>query len=100
MTIFTNLIYLSDLILGFLTAYYDIEERFINKLPNIIFNYLTSWFIPDLICALPYNLISIFRKDEIYVTSVNEYKGKNLLELFPLIKAFKIYKNNEFFFCI
>ena len=98
MTIFTNLIYLSDLILGFLTAYYDIEERFINKLPNIIFNYLTSWFIPDLICALPYNLISIFRKDEIYVTSVNEYKGKNLLELFPLIKAFKIYKNNEFFF--
>ena len=98
MTILTNLIYVSDLILGFLTAYYDIEERFINKLPNIIINYLTTWFIPDLICALPYNLISILRKKETYVISINEYKGKILLELFPLIKAFKIYKNNEFFF--
>ena len=44
------------------------------------------------------NLISILRKKETYVISINEYKGKILLELFPLIKAFKIYKNNEFFF--
>ena len=96
--IIINIFYLFDLFLGFITAYYDIEERFIIKLPNIIFNYLTSWFIPDLISSFPYSIISLFKISKNYTTSINEYKVIYLLELFTLIKSFKIYKNNTFFF--
>ena len=96
--IIINIFYLFDLFLGFITAYYDIEERFIIKLPNIIFNYLTSWFIPDLISSFPYSIISLLKISKNYTTSINEYKVIYLLELFTLIKSFKIYKNNRFFF--
>jgi hypothetical protein len=61
-----NIFYIFDLFLGFITAYYDIEERFIIKLPNIIFNYLTSWFIPDLISSFPYSIISLLKISKNY----------------------------------
>ena len=95
MNIITNCFFMSDLLLGFITAYYDIEEKFIWKLPDIIFNYLTTWFIPDLLCAFPF---SFFSEKPEEITSTNEFELKYLLDLFNLIKVFKIYNNNTFFF--
>ena len=95
MYIITNLFFFCDLLLGFITAYYDIEEKFIWKLPDIIINYLTTWFIPDLLCAFPF---SFFSKKPEEITSTNEFELKYLLDLFNLIKVFKIYNNNTFFF--
>ena len=95
MSIITNCFFMSDLLLGFITAYYDIEEKFIWKLPDIIFNYLTTWFIPDLLCAFPF---SFFSEKPEKIISTNEFELKYLLDLFNLIKVFKIYNNNTFFF--
>ena len=95
MNIITNCFFMSDLLLGFITAYYDIEEKFIWKLPDIIFNYLTTWFIPDLLCAFPF---SFFSEKPEKIISTNEFELKYLLDLFNLIKVFKIYNNNTFFF--
>jgi len=99
MTIIIHIYYIIDLFLGFFTAYYDIEERLIKKNTDIIINYLSKWFILDLISSFPYfiiNLKSISQIDQ--SISINEFKVIYLIELIPLIKFFKIYKHNIFFF--
>ena len=100
LNIIGDVFYISDLILGFLTAYYDIEEHFINKKSQITLNYLMSWFIIDLICAFPYTtffaILNNFRSSH-FKTQEDVYQVIFLLQLLPLIKIFKIYRNNEFY---
>ena len=54
-TLCTNdLIYIIDLITGFFRAYYNFEEVLIKRNIDICLNYLSGWFIFDLIQAIPY----------------------------------------------
>ena len=89
--------YIIDLVIGFFTAYYDIEEKFIKKLPEISVNYLSGWFLIDLLCAIPFNTIfAITLKKNKYIRTYNDlYQLNELLESFRIIKIYKSYLNNE-----
>ena len=98
--ILIDLIYITDLVLGFFTAYYDIEERYIKKLSEISFHYLTSWFIIDLLSAIPFQ--SIFNlinrnKGEYFYSYSGDFKLYELWEIFRLFKIYKAICKNEFF---
>ena len=82
---------------GFFTAYYDIEEKFIRKLPEISVNYLSGWFLIDLLCAIPFNTIFAItnRKKKYMVTYTELFKLTELFESFRIIKIYKSYLNNE-----
>ena len=49
-----DLIYIIDLVTGFFRAYYNFEEILIKKNSYICINYLTGWFLLDLIEAIPF----------------------------------------------
>jgi hypothetical protein len=53
--IIIDLIYTTDLILGFFKAFHDKEENLIFVQRKIIVNYLFTYFIFDLIAAFPFN---------------------------------------------
>ena len=98
--IFGDVFYLIDLILGFITAYFDIEEHFITKKSLITINYLMSWFIIDLISSIPYTTIfTIFNfiQKHYYKNLKQKYNLIELVQLLPIVKNLKIYKNNEFY---
>ena len=94
-----DIFYILDLISGFFTAFYNIEEQLITKLNILAINYLFGWFIIDLISAIPFT--SIFnlyqaRKKGLFLTYAGEYEVFYLLEYLRLFKAFKAYTNNYF----
>ena len=51
--LFVEIAYFLDLIFGFFKAYYNFEEQLITNNISIIKKYLLSWFLLDLISALP-----------------------------------------------
>ena len=98
--IFGDVLYLIDLILGFITAYFDIEEHLITNKSLITINYLMSWFIVDLISSIPYTTIFTvfnFIQKHYYKNLNQEYNLIELVQLLPFVKNLKIYKNNEFY---
>ena len=97
--IFGDILYLIDLILGFITAYYDIEEHFITKKSLITINYLMSWFIIDLISAIPYTTIFTvfnFIQKHYYKNLNQKYNLIELVQLLPLVKILKYIKKMNF----
>ena len=95
--IIIDLFYIIDLIIGFFTAYYDIEEIFIKKLTEISVNYLSGWFLIDLLSAIPFNTIFAItnRKNKYMVTYTELFKLTELFESFRIMKIYKSYLNNE-----
>ena len=95
--IFIDLFYIIDLIIGFFTAYYDIEEKFIRKLSEISVNYLSGWFLIDLLCAIPFNTIFAIshRKNKDMIAYTDFFKLRELWESFRIIKIYKSFLNNE-----
>ena len=97
--IIIDLVYVSDLIIGFFTAYYDIEERYIKKLSEIAIYYLSNWFTIDFLSAIPFTTIYTIKSIK-YKTNYSYSGDYKLYELFEIFRLFKIYKaiyNNEFF---
>ena len=97
--ILIDLVYISDLILGFFTAYYDIEERYIKKLSEIAIYYLSNWFTIDLLSAIPFTTIYTLHsiKNRNNYSYSGDYKLYELFEIFRLLKIYKSINNNEFF---
>ena len=92
-----DIFYIIDLILGFFTAYYDIEEKFIRKLSYISVNYLSGWFIIDLLSAIPFTTVFSFtiRKNEYIGTYSGQFQIIELMESFRLVKIYKACLYNE-----
>ena len=101
LNIFTEIIYFFDLIFGFFRAYYNFEEILIKKHSSIIKKYLNSWFIFDLVGAIPfYSIIKIKEQKCIYSISAFYYNHKlhNVNYLFlcnRMIKMVKSITNNQ-----
>ena len=105
--IFIDISFIIDVFLGFYTAYFDLSDELIIDSKVIVKRYLTSWFVLDVITALPYssliNFYLIFNKDSFFYES--SYKmfcnyDLVLLHLLKLIKAMKLLKisvNNYLF---
>ena len=99
--IFTEIIYFFDLIFGFFRAYYNFEEILIKNHSSIIKKYLKSWFIFDLVRAIPfYSIIKIGEEKCIYDLHALYYNHKlnNTNYLFlcnRLLKMVKTITNNQ-----
>ena len=96
-----DLIYIIDLITGFLRAYYDFEELLIRNNIDIIINYLKGWFIFDLIEAIPFYTFFNFKEKKCteniihYLYSVDSYNYRYSFLIVKIIKIFKAFNSNK-----
>lgn len=94
-----DMVFLVDFIFGFFVAYYDRNDELVTDIKKISRHYLKSWFMLDLVTAIPVgSLIDIcllMNKNTLFYKS--SYKiftnyTNVLIHLFKLIKIFKIIK--------
>ena len=97
-----ELLNIIDLFLGFFRAFYNWEEQLIHKNKIIAKNYITSWFLFDLIASVPFYTINrlyepICKEREILSNNYNVVIN-NLNYIFinnRLFKIIKIFKDNQ-----
>ena len=87
-----EIFYIIDFCLGFFITYYSKEDLLISKLNFLIYNYFSTWFLLDLLEAIPVNLILYYKlpKNNHYSQSYNN--PISLYYLLTLIQKFKIFK--------
>ena len=91
----SELLYILDLILGFFRWFYNNEFKLISNMRMIISNYFSSYFILDLIMAVPYYTILRFQKITKYDYNTIYNERYSLLKILICFKAFKIFKLNR-----
>ena len=64
-----DIIYIIDLIINFFRAYHNFDERLIKITKKIFIRYIKTWFLLDLIEAIPY--FSIFQLYESKYNIIN-----------------------------
>jgi len=92
-----DIIYIIDVILNFFRAYINYEERLIRKTKKIVFHYLRTWFLLDLIQAIPLFSLLIYmernNQNKFLRRIINENNFINpILYLLLLLKIIKVYK--------
>lgn len=87
MSIFADFVFFSDLVIGFFTAYTDLNENLVTNNKKILIRYLTSWFLLDFICAIP--IESYF---EIRHFMNSKFKVQPNIEMFGFLNFLKIFK--------
>ena len=95
---FIDIIFIIDFIISFYRGYYNNELKLINDSKIIIKNYLSTFFIYDLIAALPCcSFLIYYYKDVCSLNSNNnQYLFILLISILKLFKSIKIRKNNKF----
>ena len=94
---FIDIIYLIDLIIGFYRGYYNSDFKVVKNSKLIINKYLSTYFIYDLISALPCCSFLVFYYKDICFSysNNNEYLFVLVLSFLKLFKIIKI-KQNKF----
>ena len=93
-----DMIYIVDIIINFFRAYHNFDEHLVRKTKTIFLNYLRSWFLLDIIQAIPYYSILKFYEKSIYnhslfhVTYNGYYAINPKIYMILLIKIIKLYK--------
>ena len=92
-----DIIYIIDVILNFFRAYINYEERLIRRTKKIVFHYLGTWFLFDLIQAIPlFSLLKYMdRNNQNKCTRkiINENNFINPISyLILFLKTIKVYK--------
>ena len=101
-----DILYIIDIIINFFRAYENFDEHLVRKTKKIFFHYLRTWFLLDLIQAIPY--FSIIKFLENYLNnnanslsniSFNGYNVINekiyIILLVKIIKLYKMLNNNS-----
>lgn len=57
LSIILDAIFWVDLVLNFFSAYFNHEEKLVDKKKQIAYDYLRSWFIVDFISVAPFYII-------------------------------------------
>ncbi len=83
-----DLVFFVDIIINFLSAYYNSEDNLIFDRKKIALNYLKGWFFIDLMAVLPISLIMKSSKD---YTSLARLA--RMPRLYRLIRIAKYIKN-------
>ena len=98
---FISIVYIIDLFINFIIAYYDFEEFLINELDLIALNYISSYFFFDLLSAIPFKFYFVYHKYYCKNLTSNHYNTN--LQVYPFIlislrilKVFKTYSKNKF----
>jgi len=92
-----DIIYIIDVILNFFRAYINYEERLIRRKKKIVLHYLRTWFLFDLMQAIPLFSLLIFmernNQNKLLRRIINENNFINpILYLLLLLKIIKVYK--------
>ena len=96
-----DIIYFIDFIIHFFVAYYNKEDVLKTDLDLIIINNLKTWFLIDLMGAIPFKtLFTIYDKKckDIHFMSTYKYNNQEyyLLLVIRLLKTFRLYQNKFF----
>ena len=91
-----------DIILSFFKAYRSFDDRIITKSRLIALKYLKSWFIPDVIAAIPFYMFLRINSPHCINVIPKYYNAgtkpvKYMLILLRLCKLCKIYLNNTWY---
>ena len=90
--VIVDLIYFCDIIIQFFLAYITFDEILITKLRLIALHYIFSWFILDILTAIPFNSILtyhlLFVEDNYGALTY----GKNIMDIIRLIRIIKMLK--------
>ena len=92
-----EIIFTIDIILNFFSAFIDKEDNIIKNHKKIIYNYLTGWFIIDVISALPFHFL-INDSNHVYNTIARLIRLPrilSLIRLFKLIRMVRLLKNKD-----
>ena len=100
--IIIDLIYIIDVILNFFRAYINYEEHLIRRTKKIVLHYLRTWFLFDLIQAIPlFSLLKFVERDnqnKCLRKIINENNFINpvsyLVLLLKIIKVYKMFNSN------
>ena len=88
---FLDLLFIIDVILNFLTAYRNEEGRLVTDYRSIARRYLRSWFLPDIISALPLELLVVaFGSFTITSSGILAARSLKLFRLFRLLSLFRL----------
>ena len=101
-----DIFYIIDIIINFFRAYQNFDENLVRKSKIIFMHYIKTWFIIDLIQAIPYFLLISFL-EHIKKGNINNYLNTftnsshtidekfYLLFLIKLIKVYKMFNYNS-----
>ena len=95
---FIDIIFIIDLIIGFYRGYYDNDFKLVNNTKSIINNYLSNYFLYDIISGLPCCSFLIHYYNNMCLVYSNNNQYLFILVLCPLklFKCFKTKNNNKF----
>ncbi len=92
--IVVTLVYLTDIVLNFRTGLVDSQSDLVTLDPALIArNYLTTWFLIDLISTIPFDLIYMItekgRAGRMEASDINFSKAVRLMELFKVFRLIR-----------
>lgn len=97
----TDFIFLFNIVVKFNTGIYNSEKELINSYQAVARHYLKSWFLLDLVGALPYELFASTDQTHSINLIFRIFKLKTLKFLSKAIRLFKLFsftgKNSHFF---
>ena len=92
--IIIDIIYIIDIIINFFRAYHNFDENLIKNTKKIFAHYIKTWFIIDLIEAIPYfSLIQFYKCKFITIESL-----LYIILFIKLIKLYKMFNDNSTIF--
>ena len=93
-----DVIYITDIIINFFRAYQNFDENLVRKTKYIFWHYLRTWFLFDLLQALPLFTLFKFIERECINHNACSLEGYSFTRVSPraylliLIKILKVYK--------
>ena len=99
-----DVIYITDIIINFFRAYQNFDENLVRKTKYIFWHYLRTWFLFDLIQALPLYTLFKFIERECINHNKCSLEGYSLIRvnqrtylliLLKILKVYKMLKHND-----
>ena len=94
--IIIDIIYIIDIIINFFRAYHKFDEHLIKNKKKIFAHYIKTWFIIDLIEAIPYFSLFQFYKCKFFTIEPFFY----IIIFIKVIKLYKMFNNNSTIFSL
>ena len=95
--IFIDFLFICDFIINFFKAYYNFDEQLVIRSEKIILNYMKTYFIIDLISAIPYYTIinitsSKNQKTLVKTIKCSKYYNHEINDIYQIIELLKLIK--------
>uniref|UniRef100_A0A3P8TT93 Potassium voltage-gated channel, subfamily H (eag-related), member 8 n=1 Tax=Amphiprion percula TaxID=161767 RepID=A0A3P8TT93_AMPPE len=90
-----EILFIIDIVFNFRTTYVSKSGQVIFDARQICIHYLTTWFIIDLVAALPFDLLYAFKVNDGSVSVVHLLKTVRLLRLLRLLQKMDRYSQHS-----